>query len=254
MFQRAREKGASGAGFEAMIKRLERELDTEWNFSELQSPHFAVSFAEGANQLAARFVLESLEEAYEIVGHKLSFYPQERISVVLYAQEQFYEVSLTPRWAGGVYDGRIKVPVHGLDERSAVLDRTLRHEYAHVVVSRLCGGRCPVWLREGVAIWAEETTAGERTQWALTILDEQPLFTIAELQGPFLDLPESRVSAAYAQSYMTVRLLLDTYEAHRLLELLTELANGARFEQAFETTFATSLSSFESELQQEIVG
>ncbi len=86
MFQTARERGATGKNFDKMLERLERELDSEWGFAERVSPHFSIAFEEGENFRAARFVLESLEEAYEAVGHRLGHYPAERIPVVLYAK------------------------------------------------------------------------------------------------------------------------------------------------------------------------
>jgi tetratricopeptide (TPR) repeat protein len=113
---RARESGARGADFDAMVTRAEREMDAEWDFDETRSAHFTIGFAGGEHegQAAAAIVAHGLEEAYFHNGSKLDLYPAERIPVVLYPSEDFHDVTQTPGWTAGVYDGRIKLPVGGL--------------------------------------------------------------------------------------------------------------------------------------------
>ena len=39
--------------------------------------------------------------------------------MVLYSKEQFRDVTQSPSWAGGLYDGRIRLPVAGrIDEKA----------------------------------------------------------------------------------------------------------------------------------------
>jgi len=254
MFQRARERGGAGSQLDETLRRLERELDAEWDYAELPSPHFVISFAYGENYEAARAVLSSLENAYVSVGYKLDFHPSNRVSAVLYDSEDFHDVTQTPSWMGAVYDGRIKLPVHDLDQRHPRFDATVRHEYAHALVNQLSMGRCPVWLNEGIAIWAEEDTEGERTKWAEATIAAQPLFYLQQLNGPFTGLSEKRVPVAYAQSYLAVRALLDEFGARRLRELLTTLAAGTPMPSAFENIFSRSLTAFEDQLLRNLTG
>lgn len=254
MFQRAREAGASGADFEQALEKLERELDAEWGFSELSSPHFQVGFAEGENREAAGIVLASLEDAYFTVGRKFNFYPAERTPVVLYTTEQFYDITQAPSWTGGVYDGRIKLPVQGLIERDPVLDRTLRHEFAHVLITTLSHNRAPVWLSEGAAIWAEEEQEGEREAWALQVIAGRPLLGLSGLNRPFIHLSESEMPLAYAQSYLAVRAILDVHGASRLRDLIVALGRESSVETAFERVLGTRLANFERDLLDSLAG
>jgi tetratricopeptide (TPR) repeat protein len=66
--QHARDAGAHGPQLDALVERLGREIDAEWDFAALESPHFRASFAEGENRRAAQFVLEGLEDARRAVG------------------------------------------------------------------------------------------------------------------------------------------------------------------------------------------
>lgn len=251
MFQRAGERGAGGPDFQETLGRLERELDAEWDFSEMRSPHFQIAFAGGEREsnAAAQAVARGLEEAYFTVGRKLDLYPGERVPVVLYASEDFHDITQTPNWTGGVYDGRIKLPARGVEVGdAAVLSRTLRHEYGHVLVNLLSRGRVPVWLNEGVAIWCEEERDGEREDWAYRTLSGQILFPLRDLEGSFTRLPADRVHVAYAQSYLAVRSLVARSSGRSMRELLTALGDGKGLADALRTVYAQDLAGFESDL------
>ena len=254
MFQRARDLGVTDPQFNIALQRLERELDAEWGYTELASPHFTISFAEGKNYAAARHVQESLEQAYFTVGRKFDYYPQQRTPVVLYDSEEFHDVTQAPRWMGALYDGRIKLPVRGLEQGNPILDRTIRHEYAHAIVSELSHGRCPVWLNEGLAIWAEETVDGERSGPARAAVADQELFFLDDLRRPFTEIPAARIGVAYAQSYLAVRRLLDDFGSQDVRALLTALGSGNPLPQAFESVFSRSLADFESGFVRSLTG
>lgn len=250
MLHRARDAGARGSDFDAMVARAEREMDAEWDYDETRSAHFTIGYAgEHDGIAAADLVAHGLEQAYFHVGAKLDLYPGERVPVVLYPSEDFHDVTQTPSWSAGVYDGRIKLPAGGLmasDED--VLERTLRHEYGHVLVHELSRGRAPVWLNEGVAIWAEEERDGDRVEWAERTIAGQPLFHLAELEGAFTRLPADRVHTAYAQSYLAVRALVDRHGARRVRTLLEAIGRGATFDRAYRDALYGDPAAFEAEL------
>jgi tetratricopeptide (TPR) repeat protein len=252
MFQRAREIGAAGADFELMLQRLERELDAEWDFVELNTAHFSISFAQAENQAAARVVSSVLEDAYFAVGRKLDLFPAQSTEVVLYASEDFHAVTQTPDWTGGLYDGRIKLPVRGLETESELLIRTVRHEYGHVLVSHMSLGRVPVWLNEGVALWSEEGVDGERLPWAYDTIEGQTLFRLDELVPPFTRLPAELVQVAYAQSYLAVQRIIDDFGERRLRELIRATGTGKSLSAAFEEALSVRLADFESSLLLEL--
>lgn len=248
MFQRARESGATGGDFDQMLARLERELDAEWDFAERRSAHFEISFDSGEDRLVVPIVLDSLERAYFVVGRRFDWYPDERVQAVLYPEADFHDVTQSPDWAAGVFDGRIKLPVRGLREGDQAIDRTLLHEYTHVVIAQIARGRCPTWINEGLAIWMEEKHDGDREDWAWQQISGQRLFTLRGLQRPFLELPADRARVAYAQSYLAVRILLDRFDEYRMRQLLASLGSGRSLEAAFDEVLLTPLALFEEDL------
>ena len=254
LLQRATEAGVRSDALEQRVARLSREVDTEWDFVQRESPHFRVSFADSEDRGAVRLVLAAFEAAYASVGARLNYYPGDRTAIVLYAQRDFHEVTQTPDWASAAFDGRIKVPVRGLHADDADLGRVARHEYAHSVIARLSQDRCPVWLNEGLAVWAEEATDGDRRAWARATIAGEPLFSLDQLSGSFVHLSSARAQVAYAQSYLAVRALIDDFGARRTPALLAALGDGRSLAEAFAAVYPGDLATFESGLPARLGG
>ena len=122
-------------------------------------------------------------------GGGLGFALEERrLRVVLYRAEDFTRLTGLGHWAGGVFDGTIRVPIgaEGVDPR---LDGVLRHELSHAFVERLGGGACPAWLKEGLAqILEERRFDRRRAEVARAALRTAPRLALADLERPFVGL------------------------------------------------------------------
>jgi len=253
LLERAKEAGAGGPELDKLVGQLSREVDAEWDFVQLDSRHFRLSFADSDDRRAVRAVLAALEDAYDIVGAKFGYLPDEPTNVVLYTQHDFHTVTQTPDWAGGAFDGRIKLPVRGLRDNDPALARIARHEYTHSLVARLAGNRCPVWLNEGLAVWAEEEHDGEREVWANHTIAGQELFTLEQLAGSFTALAPGRAEVAYAESYLAVRALVEHFGTRNLPALLEALRTQT-LAAAFASTYPEALPDFEQRFLQQLTG
>lgn len=246
MFQRAREAGVRSAALEDRIGKLGREVDAEWDYGEETSRHFRVRFDSGEDPHAAREVLRSLEAAYDVVGRRFGYYPERATPVVLYPDQDFHRVTQAPDWAAGVFDGRLKFPVRGLTA-GPDLDRAVRHEYAHALISQLAGSGVPAWLNEGLAMWVEEEVPGERRAWAEEVAGQAEWLPLADLARPFALLPQDAATLAYAQSYLVVTHLVERYDERRIPRLLEALRGGRSIEAAFYDVYPIRFERFEEE-------
>jgi hypothetical protein len=82
--------------------------------------------------------------------------PPQPITVQLYPEQQFRDVTQSPDWVGGLYDGKIRVPLGGLNRLHRRAQEVLTHELTHAVVHSKTRGNCPRWLHEGLAQIAED--------------------------------------------------------------------------------------------------
>jgi|CXWL01.1.fsa_nt_gi hypothetical protein len=111
----------------------------------------------------ARGLAEELELAADQVRRILGFVHDVPCQVILHAGTREPGSSFLPRWASGLYDGRIHIWSDEVPHERARRLAVFRHEYSHVVVSAVTHHAAPTWLQEGVALFAEraaDTGAG----------------------------------------------------------------------------------------------
>lgn len=229
----------------ATLERWRREAELQTRMQLAVGAHFTVSFEGPAEAQLADQALESLERAYWRVGDLLTAYPLAPISVVLYTTEQFRDITRAPSWAGGAYDGTIRIPMRGGLANPKELDRVLAHEFTHALVHTLAPRGVPTWLNEGLATalesgdlaWAETRARTTRTPPSL-----------AELEYSFGRLSGSQAQLAYAVSALAVRRMIEDVGGFALANLLRDLGEGATFEAAFTHRIQRSLADFEAQL------
>ena len=77
--------------------------------------------------------------------------PHDNILVTLYTEQAFFDVTHAPTSSGALNDGKLRIPISGLNSMTPELAHVLKHELAHSFINQLSGGRCPSWLHEGIA-------------------------------------------------------------------------------------------------------
>jgi tetratricopeptide (TPR) repeat protein len=161
---RAAELAPSRADIQRRLEQLQRLAKSEKGMWTESSEHFELSYdGERADLIWSSYeITQVLESAYQEFGDLFGRHPVEsgrpKIRVVVYRKEGFHEATGIGHWAGGLYDGTIRVPLENLRGEKAELERVLRHEIAHAFVAE-CGGKSvPGWLNEGLAQWLESGT------------------------------------------------------------------------------------------------
>src|SRR5207245_10948921 len=129
------------------LQKAQRDLDVENSFREGRSAHFDLHYYGEAAPELARDVLRALEGDFEDISAALNYTPREPISVTLYTNQLFRDITRAPSWAGALNDGRIRVPVQGLNRVTPELAPVLKHELTHSFITAKTHGRCPTWLQ-----------------------------------------------------------------------------------------------------------
>lgn len=213
--------------------RLSNEKSAEERFVNESTTHFKVSFDGYTHGDLSRKVIDILEEAYRAIGKELDYFPPEPVSVVLYTNRDFYDITQSPEWSGGIFDGKIRIPVRGVESREGELKKVLFHEYTHAVVHSLTR-RCPLWLNEGLAEYFS-TDPGKRIG---------QLIPLTSLETTFSRLRPENICVAYWESHSAVSYLVERYGLHRIRKVLLTLSKGADLNQAFEDAFRMSYQEF----------
>ena len=245
-WEKALELEPSNDALRARLERIRREHRTEKDFSRDVASHFSVKYDGREKIEAGRIILRILEDAYGEVGRALSYYPDHEIAVILYSNQQFQDVTDAPGWSGGIYDGKIRIPIGGIEQETPGLRRLLFHEYTHAVVRAISPRRVPTWLNEGLAQYFEGREADSRQKEMLRQLAQAgKVPALAELEGSFLGLSGSQASYAYLLSMSAVRHMVDRYGMYRVKVVLEELSSGADSSHAIFNALLISPQEFE---------
>ncbi len=217
----------SNTALRARLDRIRKEHKAEKDFNRDMTGHFLTKYEGREKVETGRIVLRILEDAYVDVGRALSYYPEREIQVILYSGRQFKEVTDAPGWSGGLYDGKIRIPIGGIEQETPGLRKLLYHEYTHAVV-RAITPRCPTWLNEGLAQYFEGRQIDPRQRETLKqIVRKGKLPSLKSLEGSFTGLGSSQAHNAYLFSLSAVRYMIDSFGVYRVRGMLDELAKGA---------------------------
>jgi len=244
-WEKAVELNPSATALRARLDRIRKEHHTEKDFNREVTSHFLTKY-EGREKIeTGKIVLRILEEAYGEVGRALSYYPDREIQVILYSDRQFQDVTDAPGWSNGIYDGKIRIPIGGIEQETPGLRRLLYHEYTHAVV-RAITPRCPTWLNEGLAQYFEGRRIDSRQREMLRkIAQAGKLPSLTNLEGPFMGLGSDQAQYAYLFSLSSVRYMVDSFGMYRVKGVLDELARGADTGGSLSNGIMLSYEEFE---------
>ncbi len=244
-WEKAVELDPSSSELRNRLERIRKEHRTEKDFNRDMTSHFQVKY-EGREKIeAGRIILRILEDAYGEIGRALSYYPDREIQVILYSSGQFSEVTDAPGWSGGIYDGKIRLPIGGIEKETPGLRRLLFHEYTHAAV-RAITARCPAWLNEGLAQYFEGLQVETRHQDNIRKTAQTgKIPPLSSLEGSFTGLNADQARLAYLFSLSSVRYLIDNFGMYRAKAVLDELSAGADIRKAVGSGVTLSYEEFE---------
>jgi hypothetical protein len=198
---------------------------------------------------AVRTALESadprrFEPILQLVGLRDSGTP---IRVVLATEDSEWAQQVSP-WIAGFALGSSNIvifPSRNLSYPHDSLENVLRHEVAHVLVTRAAaGGSVPRWFHEGLAMAAERTWGFEDQTRVLFQLVLGPRTSLDGIDRLFRG-GESSQSRAYVLAGSFVRDLRE--EDHDApAEILARVRSGDSFDEAFESVLHYDLADAES--------
>jgi tetratricopeptide (TPR) repeat protein len=109
------------------VQQLKAEAAVQQDFYQAQGGHFTVLFEGPTDDALAQRAIDILEDAYVRIGTALNRFPDGPVTIVLYTEQQFSDITRSPSWAAAQYNGRIRIPVRGALRKPEELERVLFH-------------------------------------------------------------------------------------------------------------------------------
>jgi tetratricopeptide (TPR) repeat protein len=218
---------------EQLLARAQRETKAEDNFTEREHGHFVLRYEGRQSSEAFRGeIISTLESEYQELARAFSGEPRSSVQVVLYTNQAFFDVTQAPSWSAALNDGKLRIPVQGLDSVTPELARILKHELAHSFVNQLAMGRCPHWLNEGIAQALEPRSVGSYGARLAQLFRLEREVPLNALEGGFTSFSGAEASLAYAESLATVQYIISAYGMSDVLCILDRIGHGESTEAA----------------------
>jgi tetratricopeptide (TPR) repeat protein len=190
-----------------MRERLDvwrKESSVHRGLTQRNDGRFSIVFEGRTDSELADRAVASLDAAYWRIGKAIGAYPSNSITVTLYTEQQFRDLTRAPEWSSGLFDGRIRIPVKGARQNLRQFDRVLAHELTHAMVTSLAPRGVPAWLHEGLASYFEP----QDTASAVKVLSVTGPVPVGALLEGFSRLNERQATAAYAESLLLAEVLM----------------------------------------------
>jgi tetratricopeptide (TPR) repeat protein len=231
------------------LERAERESSAEASFSERESSHFNLHF-EGKETSASfrRDLLAALDADYDDLVRDLGYSPHDNIAVTLYTQQAFFDVTRAPSWSGAINDGKLRIPVSGMQSVTSDLAHVLKHELTHSFIAQMSSNRCPTWLNEGVAQMEEGRSSASNGHALAQFFSSGNEIPFNMLEGSFMSFSTPEAVTAYAESLAAAEYIRDTYGMGDIQGILQRLSQGSGTEAALRATIHSDYRQLQDEM------
>ena len=242
------EEAALAGGSHALagkIDRARREMAAEAGMGQESSRFFVVLYDREVPQALVKDLFGMLDEAFDVLHDRLGEYPRDEIKVILYSRVAFHDITRMPDWAGGAYDGKIRIPVGGLANlrEAAGLLEILVHEMAHSFLHRMAPQGLPLWFNEGLATTFQGLDPAQIRAW----FAERPpegLATLADLDR-WLRGRGGNVQAAYAAARLAIADIEDSRGFAAVRRIIAGVGEGRPFAEVFSEEVRLDVAEFE---------
>ena len=223
------------------LQVLRKDADVHSSFTEERYDRLRVMFEGRAEESLANQATKVFNSQFFRIGDKLGEYPTHTIVAVLYTEKQFRDVTRAPNWAGGQYDGRIRIPVAGAAQNPVLFERVFTHELTHAVIAGIVPRGMPAWLNEGLAQYFDgsDPTAARRRLRAI-----RGSIPLQNLEHSFGYLGAAEAQVAYDEALLAVNVMADR-PGFGWTRLLHRLADGQSFTDAI-VNFGFSYADLEA--------
>ncbi len=237
------------AAVRQFLDKAQREQNAEGDFAQRESSHFVLHYeGKQTSEMFRGQILAALETDYDDLARDLGAPPHDSIQVTLYTEQAFFDVTRAPSWTGALNDGKLRIPISGLNSMTSELARILKHELAHSFINQLSAGRCPTWLHEGIAQFLEPKSLGSDGAQLARLFKSERNIPLNAMEGSFMRFSSVEAYVAYAESLAVVSYINDAYGMSDIQRILQRLSEGSSTEAALRSVIHSDYGQLQSEL------
>lgn len=233
------------------LEKLGRETNVEQSFDTVEEEHFLIKYNGNQSDYEGFELKTMLRETYLAIAKEIAHYLNHKTTVLFYDAGNFHSVANLSHWIGGLYDGKVRLPVHPRGFGEKQLRAVARHELTHVFLDDLGKKRTPIWLHEGFAVYQQNKVEPLPAAALFVLRDEKKLIPLHSLFDSALfesrKNDEQWMNLFYMQSYDLVDYIIGRYGVFYVKQLTLKFSEGKNAEQAVSEALKVSIEKLEKE-------
>ncbi len=167
----------------------------------------------------ARRIVDVVDQSYAQVSSELGCATKERITTIVQSRDAYFKTTGAAEWSGGLFDGRIHIPVDAGQQLDAKTQKAVVHETVHACLAML--GAWPSWLHEGMAQKLSGDQLSPQVQAVLKGLTKDgKLPKLSMLTQGWMGLDSRNAAVAYALALEAVDVLYENYHDYGVRNLM----------------------------------
>ena len=244
-YEKALRYAPGDADLARALKAWRDDADVHGAFTGRRDQLFTILYQGRQEEATAVKATALLKAAFRRIAARLGTQPSQSIFVVLYTEKQFRDITGSPVWADGVYDGRIRIATAGASHDPASFEHVLTHELTHAMIWGLAPRGVPSWLHEGLAQYfaGADVAAARRRMKAST-----QAVSLKDLEPGFGAKTAGDARLAYDVSLVAVSLIVER-AGFGWGTFFSDLAEGTPCETALTRRFGYSYADLEAALR-----
>jgi tetratricopeptide (TPR) repeat protein len=201
------------AALEQKYKQVEKEIGADKSGEKSYGMRFLLRYDTAvASPELARSMVAALDEEFSRIQFELGCPADERIVTIVQSREAYRASSGAAEWSGGLYDGRIRIPIAPSRQIDPETRRTFAHEIVHACMASI--GRWPGWLQEGMAQKLSGEQLYPQQRQVLQVLARAgKLPKLEQLGNGWASLNATQASIAYGMALAAVDIFFDKFSS-----------------------------------------
>ncbi len=238
---------------ESILKKMETlkgDQSVAKKLATYNEQHFIIKYYKKADEDKGFELRELLRTTYGTISRDFGHYFNHQVTVLLYDEEDFKKISGLPHWAGGLYDGKVRMPLKRQGFSDLELKALTTHEVTHAFVAGMSANQAPAWINEGLAQYEENKVK------PIDLLVFDSAVTTNTLM-PLIGLMQDNVTEGlkdtllvnlfYQQSFHLTNYLVNRYGMFLIKQMLAEFAKGKNSDEVVREKLRISTERLERE-------
>ena len=232
------------------LEKIQTEAPVEKKLATYAEEHFLIKYYNEKEKIVGFELRELLRTTYRNISQDFGYYFRHQVVVLLYDEEDFKKLTNLPHWVGGVYDGKVRMPMKRVGFGEDDLKAVTAHEMTHAFVAAMSEGKAPAWINEGLAQYEENKVREIDLLVFRSAVKTNTLLSLDQLLSHRVAVSEEDpllVSLFYQESFHLARYLAGRYHLFALKQILAAFGKGKNSEEALEEVLHISTDRLEKE-------